>query len=90
MVHDIWSTMFNWCYKTVYKELKIGRVRLKGGGVPWYYPLGDTLQLHYWYYIYTNSFVYIYLTFFPLPVCQNPTDVSNNKYKYTLLQINVI
>ena len=65
MVHDIWSTMFNWCYKTVYKELKIGRVRLKGGGVPWYYSLGDTLQLHYWYYIYTNSFVYISLTFFP-------------------------
>ena len=35
-VHDIWSTMFNPCYKTVFLsikfKLKVGGARLKDGG----------------------------------------------------------
>ena len=49
MVHDVWSTMFNQCYKTVFLginfELKDVGARLKGGGAPWYYPLGEILHI---------------------------------------------
>ena len=45
-VHDVWSTMFNQCYKTVFLginfKLKDVGARLKGG---WYYPLGEILHI---------------------------------------------
>ena len=53
MVHDIRSTMFNQCYKTVFFGINFkikgwdrGRAILKGGGVPWYNPLEETLYMY--------------------------------------------
>ena len=39
--------MFNQGYKTL--KLKAGGTRLKGGGAPWYHPLGETLIYIYIY-----------------------------------------
>ena len=48
MVHDVWLTMFNWCYETVFFsinfKIKGWGSKTKGRGEPWYHPLGETLQ----------------------------------------------
>ena len=33
-----------WCCKTVFFTINIKK--LKGGGAPWYHPLGETLHVH--------------------------------------------
>ena len=40
MVHDVWSTTFNQCYKTVFFSINF---KIKGLGVPCYHYLGETL-----------------------------------------------
>ena len=40
MVHDVWSTMFNQCYKTVFLSINF---KIKGWRAPCYHSLGETL-----------------------------------------------
>ena len=53
MVHDVWSKMFNPCYKTVFFSINIKikgwEAILKGGEAPCYHSLGETL-LHVYVY----------------------------------------
>ena len=48
------------CCKTVFQhKIKNGGARLKGGGAPWYHPLGETLIHEYIHtYVHVHGFSY--------------------------------
>ena len=83
MAYDIWSTMFNQSFKTIFSALTLkltdGGARLKDGGVAWYYPLGktlhynnyicNTLHVHVYDQFHYNNFVYMYMYIVVITLC---------------------
>ena len=72
MVHDVWSTMFNWCYKTVFLRINF---KIKGWGSTMVPPFGGNTA-----FISNSSSLIYYHPFLLLVLSAPPLSLSHLLY----------